>query len=91
MEDGIISESKPKVRKLESDEEDSYFKCYDKSEGKPVHVDIDKVTNQENKTTLPLLPNKSEGDEIYNDDETRDGDGDFNLRKSSQTFKPLER
>ena len=33
MEEGIISESKPKVGKVESEEEDSDFECYDKSEG----------------------------------------------------------
>ena len=41
MEKGIISESKPKVQKVELDEEDSDFECHHKSEGKPVHVDID--------------------------------------------------
>ena len=39
--------SKPKIRKVESDDDDSDFECYNKSDGKPVHVDIDKeVTNE---------------------------------------------
>ena len=48
VEEGIISESKPKVRNLESDEEDSDFDCYDKFEGNPVHVDIDKEATKGN-------------------------------------------
>ena len=34
LEEGITSESKPKVGKVDSDEEDSDFECYDRSEGK---------------------------------------------------------
>ena len=40
MEEGIISKSKPKVRKVDLDEEDSDFECYDRSDWKTVYVDI---------------------------------------------------
>ena len=46
MEEEIIFESKPKVWKVEMDEEDSDFECYDKSDGKPVHADIDKEVTE---------------------------------------------
>ena len=72
MEEGIISDSKVKVQEVESDEEDGDFDRYDKSVGKPVHVDIDKKTTEENKSILALLPNRSEEDEINNNGETRD-------------------
>ena len=91
MEKGIISESRPKVRKVDSDEEDSDFENYDRSEGKPVHVDIDKEITEGNKPTLALLPKRSENDEINNNGETRDRDGNNNLRRSNRIFKPPER
>ena len=91
MEKGTISESEPIVRKVESDEEDSDLDCSDKSEGKPVHVDIDKETTEGNKSTLALLPNRSDEVEVNNNGETRDGDGIISLRKSNRTFKPPER
>ena len=40
--DETISASKLKSWKLESDEDDSDFECYNKSDVKPVHVEIDK-------------------------------------------------
>ena len=40
------SASKPKVRKVESDEDNSDFECYIKSDGKQVHVDIDKRSHR---------------------------------------------
>ena len=43
----FISESKPNVQKMDSDEEDSDFECYDRSEGKAVLVDIDKELTKE--------------------------------------------
>ena len=76
---------------MESDEEDSGFKCYDMSEGKPVHLDFDKETTEGNKSTLALLPNRSEEDEINKNGETRDRDGNINLRRSNRIFKPPER
>ena len=42
MEEGILSESKLKVLKVNSEKENSDFECTDRSEGKPVHVEIDK-------------------------------------------------
>ena len=59
-EEGIFSESKPRIREVEWDGEDSDFDFYDKSEGKPLHVDIDKETTEGNKSTLTVLPNRSE-------------------------------
>ena len=92
LEDGVISKSQPKVRQVELGEEGSDFECYDKSEGKQVHVDIDKETTEENKSTLaPPLSKRSEEDEIKNNDETRDGDAIINLRRSNRIFKPPER
>ena len=41
-EEEIISKSKAKVRKVESDEDDSGFECYNRPDSKLVHVDIDK-------------------------------------------------
>ena len=59
MEEGIISESNSKVRKVESSEKQNDFECYDKSDGKTVHVNIDKELAV-HKPTLVLLPNRSE-------------------------------
>ena len=42
MEKGISSKSRQEVREVELDKEDSDFECYDRSEGTPVHVDINK-------------------------------------------------
>ena len=63
----MISESK--VPQLESDGEDSDFEHY-KSNGKPVHVDVDKEITERN-PTLAVLPNRLE--EIDNNVETRVG------------------
>ena len=49
------------------------MECYDKSEGKPVQVDIDLEVVEGNKPTLALLLNRSEEDEIHNNGETREG------------------
>ena len=38
----ILAESWLKKWKLESEDEESDFDCYKKSDGKPVHVDIEK-------------------------------------------------
>ena len=83
MEGGIISKFKLNVRKVDSDEEDSNFECYDRSEKKPVHADFDKELTEGNKPTLAMLPKKSEEDEIINSGETRDRDGNMNLRRSN--------
>ena len=56
VEAGTISESKLKARKIDRDlEEGNFFSC-DKSDGKPVHVDIQKTVAEGNNTTLELLP-----------------------------------
>ena len=84
MEEGIFSESRPKVRKVASDDDDSDFECYDRSKGKPVHVDVDKEMAESKKPTLALLPNRSEEDKINNNGETQDRDGNTNLRGSNR-------
>ena len=81
---------KPKVRKVESDEEDSDLECYDMSEVKLVHVDIDKEATRGNKSTLALQPNRSEEDEIINNGETRVVDGNIGLRRSNRLFRTFE-
>ena len=40
-----VSQSKPKIRKVESDEEDSDMKCYEKCDGKPVHDGVYEETS----------------------------------------------
>ena len=45
-EEGTISTAKPKVRKVESDEDKSGFEGYNKSDDNPVHVDIDKEVTE---------------------------------------------
>ena len=61
-----------------------------KSNGKPVHSDIDKqVTKGE--PALALLPNKSEEEEINNNGETKGGNGNTSVRSSNRAFKPPDR
>ena len=93
IEEGIISKSKPKVRKVDLEEEDSHSNCYDRPKEKPVHIDIDidKEIAAGNKLTLALLLNRSEENEINNSGETRGRDGNVNLRRSNRIFKPSER
>ena len=91
MEEGIISESKLQVRKVNSENENSDFECNDRSEGKPVQAEIDKKKAEEKKPTLALLPNRLEENEKNNNRETRDRDGIINLRRSNRIFKPPER
>ena len=85
--EGNFSESKSKVQKVESDEKESDFECCDKSDGKPVHVNIDKELAVD-KPTPALLPNRSEEDEINRKGETGDGDGIISLRRSNRILKP---
>ena len=86
-EERTVSASKAKVRKVESEKEDSGFEYYNKSEGKPIHVDIDKETT-EGGPALALLPNRSEEDEINNNVETIGRDGNVSVHKSNRTSKP---
>ena len=58
-EEGTISASKRRVRKIESDEDYSDFEGYKKSSGKSVHVDIDKEVTERG-LALVLLSNKTE-------------------------------
>ena len=89
VEEGNISESKAKVQK-ESDERDNDFECYDKSDGKPVHVDVNKEVTEGNPTHA-LLPNRSEEDKINNNGETRGGNGNISVRRSNRIYKLPER
>ena len=87
-EEGTISASKPKVQKMDSDEDESSFECYNKSDGKPLHVDIDKEVTERG-PALALLPNNLE--EIYNNGETKGGNGNISVHRSNRTFKPPDR
>ena len=91
MAERIVFESRPKVRKVDSDEGEGDSESYNRSDGKPVHVDIDKVITKGHKPTLALLRNRSEKNEINNNGETRYRDGKINLHRSSRIFKPPER
>ena len=71
LEENIFFESKLKNPKVESNEEVSDFECYDKPEGKPVHVDVDEITRfNQRYPILAILPNRSEEN---NNSETRGG------------------
>ena len=86
MEEVMISESKSRVRKVESDEENSDFECFDKFDGKLVHVDVDKEITERDPTRA-LLPNRSEED-INDNGGTRDGNGNITVRNSNEIFEP---
>ena len=90
VEERTFSESKPKVRKLESDEDDSGFEFYIKSDGKSVHVDIDKKVT-EGGSSLALLWSRSEEEEMINNGETIGGNSNISIRRSNRAFKPPDR
>ena len=90
MGKGTISESKSNVRKVESDEEETDFECYEKSDGKPGQVNLGKKQPVD-KQSLALLPNKSDWDEINDNVETGDVVDNISLQRSNRTFKPPER
>ena len=90
VEEGTFFTSTLNVRKVEYDEANSDFECNNKSEGKPVLVDIDKEFI-EGGPAPALLPSKSEEDEINNSGETMGGNGSFSVRRSNRTFKPPDR
>ena len=71
MEEMISSESKLKVQKVESDEEntDTNFEGYDKSDSKPVHVHVDGIIT-EGDPRLALLLNRLEEEETNNNGES---------------------
>ena len=89
-------ESRSKVREVESENKDSYFECYDNSDGKPVLIYVDKeiTGDSQKKTTLALLPTRSEEEEINNTTKTgfRNDNGNVNtsVQRSNQKFKPPE-
>ena len=90
MEEGTISASEPKVRKVESDKEDSDFECYNKSDGKPVHVDIDKEAT-EAEPALTLLPNRPQDEELNNNVEIMGGNGNISVRRSNRSLETPDR
>ena len=90
MEEGTLLASKSKVPKVDSDEKDSEFDCYNKSDRKPVQVDIDEEVT-EGGPALALQPNKSGEEEINNNGETMGGNGNISVRRSNRTFKPTDR
>ena len=61
-----------------------------KSDGKPVHVDIDKEVTK-GKPALAILSNKSEEEERNTIGETMDGNGNISVCRSNRTFKPSDR
>ena len=81
IEEGTISAAEPRVRKVKSDKEDSDFECYSKSDGKPLHGDIDKEAT-EAVPALTLLPNRPEGEEININVEIMGGNGNISVRRS---------
>ena len=80
----------PKVRKVEMNEEESDFEICGKSDGKPIHVNIDKGLAVD-RPTPALLPNRSEDDKIIDSGEMVDGDGNVSLRRSNRIIKPPKR
>ena len=83
QKEGIIPKFNPKVRKVESEDEDSNFECYNKSNGKPLHVDVDKQTSgsDERNSTLVVLLNRREENKINNNGEI--GVGSKNLEEKN--------
>ena len=75
---------------MASDDGHVDFECYDQSEGKSVHVDVDKELAESNNPTLALLPNRSEEHAINNNGETQDSYGNTNLSRSNRISKPQE-
>ena len=68
----------------------SDFECNEKSDGEPVHVDIDKIVTEGNFRTLALLPNKSEKGKVNNKGASRGGDCNISVHRSNWIFKPPE-
>ena len=93
LEEGIISQSKLDVWKVDSDKKDSDFECYDKYNGMSVHLDVDKeiIGSNQKDPTPAVLPNTSEEEKVNNNGETWVGNGNTSVRRSLWTFKPPER
>ena len=69
--------------------DESDFECYNRPDGKPVHVDMEKEVT-EGGPALKLLPNKSEDEEFKTIGETIGGDGNINVHRSNRIFKPQD-
>ena len=90
VEDGTTSASKPNILKVESKEDYCDSECYNKSDGKPVHVDIDKEVIERG-PALALLPNKLEEEELNIKGKTMGGHGIICVRRSNRTLKSPDR
>ena len=90
MEEGTIFASKPIVRKVESDREDSDLECYIKLAGNPLLVDIDTEV-MEGRPAFTLLPNRLEEEEIKSNGHTMGGNGNYSVRRSHRTLKHSDR
>ena len=89
-QDGRIFASKPKTRKVKSNEDGRDFECYENSNQQPVQVEIDHEFT-EGGPRLALLPNKSrKGVKNYNG-ETMGGNANKNLCRSNRRYKPPDR
>ena len=60
------------------------------SDGKTVHVEVDKEITKRY-PTLALLPIRSEEEEINNNGQTWGRNSIVSVRKSNRIYKPLER
>ena len=95
QDEGIISESKPKVQKVESDDEYSDFDCCDKSDGKPVHAYVIKEVTGSSGKEPTVAPSSKISEEVNNNSETGVGidnwDGNTRVRRSGGKLKLPER
>ena len=88
VEERRFSESKPEVRKLESDEEGSDFECFDKSDGNLLNVDIDNEVAERYKPLPALLPSRSEEDENNNKNRSRTATLSVNMADKNLVEQP---
>ena len=67
QQDGIIADSKPKVRKVQADDENSDFECYEQFDRQPSNVDVDEeVTGSSEKNWRKRLFRKNSEEEKVN-------------------------
>ena len=89
-------EAESKVRKVEPEDQDSDFECYNESHSKLVHVEVDEeITGRnEKRFALALLPKKLKEHKINNFSEIGVGtkilDGSFSVRITSKEYRPPE-
>ena len=94
-EDGLLANSRPKVGKIESKDEDSDFDCNIESDGKPAYADVDKEFRRtdEKLSCSWFSPNKSNADDLYNNGEIGVGNYIINGNSGEQiinwTFRPV--